>query len=194
MDIQTLATVFQSLTTLIAILVLLLWFWPAARLDQFRQGMFEIRDELFDYGASGRIKFDDPAYRLLRQLMNGFIRYAHQLTFFRVLMMSLMWMNLEDKPKMEWSEKWNNAIKRIESEQVRNDLSEFHNRVCSLVLQRIVTGSPSLLVMVLLAIVVSLCQVGLKSLKDTIRKAVTETTSRVIDAQLLEEQAARAAA
>jgi hypothetical protein len=43
-------------------------------LDRFRQDVFGLRDELWDFAASGQISFDDPAYRLLRQLMNGFIR------------------------------------------------------------------------------------------------------------------------
>lgn len=194
MDMQTLAIVFQSLSALIVVLFVLLWMLPAYRLDRFRQEMFEVRDELFDYGASRKIRFDDPAYRLLRQLMNGFIRYAHQLTLFRVLVMSLMWITLKDKPKLEWSEKWRKSLNRIQDEQVRNDLNEFHNRVCSLVLRRIVTSSPILLVVVVLGIITSLCQVGLKSLKDTFRKVVKDTTSRVIDAELLEEEAAKAAA
>jgi len=194
MNAQVLAIVFQSATALIAIFVLLLWLWATARLDRFRQEMFAIRDELFDYGASGKIRFNDPAYRLLRQLMNGFIRYAHQLTFFRVCMMSLMWMTLEDKPRLEWSEKWNKAVKDIKDEEVRKDLTEFHNRVCALALQRLLTGSPILLALVFLAIVLGLCHAGLKSLKSTVSKAVTETTSKVIDARLLEEEAAKSAA
>jgi hypothetical protein len=194
MNAQALAIVFQSATALIAIFVLLLWLWPAARLDRFRQDMFAVRDELFDYGRSGKIRFSDPAYRLLRQLMNGFIRYAHQLTFFRVCMMSLMWMTLEDKPRLEWSENWNKAVKDIKDEEVRKDLTAFHDRVCALALQRLLTGSPVLLALVFLAIVLGLCHAGLKSLKSTVSKAVTETTSKVIDARLLQEEAARSAA
>jgi hypothetical protein len=38
---------------------------------------------MFDYAADGNISFNDPAYALLRKSMNGFIRYAHTLTFFR---------------------------------------------------------------------------------------------------------------
>jgi hypothetical protein len=194
MDMQALAMAFQFFTALAILLVLFLWFLPAFRLDRFRQEMFEIRDELFDYAASGKIRFDNPSYRLLRQLMNGFIRYAHQLTLFRVLVMSFAWATLEEKPKMEWSEKWNRSVQQIESEDVRNDLTQFHLRVCNLVLARIVTGSPFLFAMVVLATVALLCQMGLRSLKDVIVRAIADTTSKVIDPQLLEEQAARAAA
>ena len=53
---------------------------PEMRLDSFRQNMFAIRDELFDFAADGNIAFDHPAYMMLRNQMNGFIRYAHHLT------------------------------------------------------------------------------------------------------------------
>lgn len=194
MDMQLLVTVFQSFTALISVLALLLWFLPIARLDRFRQDLFEIRDELFDYAASGNIGFDDPAYRLLRQLMNGFIRYAHQITFFRIVVTSIMWMTFEGKPKSEWADKLEGALKCVKNEQVRKDLNEFHNRVCSLVSRRIVTGSPFLLAVVILGTIVALCHVGLKSLKSTIGIVAAKTTFRVIDARSLEEEAARAAA
>ncbi len=43
---------------------------PMLRLDCFRQNMFSVRDELFDYAAAGNISFDNPAYILLRLQMN----------------------------------------------------------------------------------------------------------------------------
>lgn len=77
-----LGTLSQSIICIAVLMPLLLKLWSGARLDSFRQKMFVVRDELFDYAASGKIEFNDPAYRLLRQSMNGHIRYAHQLTFF----------------------------------------------------------------------------------------------------------------
>ncbi|OFW25387.1 MAG: hypothetical protein A3H27_14825 [Acidobacteria bacterium RIFCSPLOWO2_02_FULL_59_13] len=194
MDVHVLATVFQSATALIALLIVLLWLWPAARLDKFRQEMFAIRDELFDYAASGKIRFNDPGYRLLRQIMNGFIRYGHQLTFFRVCMTILMWQTSEDKPKLEWTEKWTGALKSINDEQVRNDLRDFHSRALFVVTERLIFGSPVLFTLGLLGFVVSVFHAGWKSLRSTISKAMTETTSRIIDPRLLDEEAARAAA
>jgi hypothetical protein len=58
--------------------------WHEHRIDTYRQRLFGVRDDLFDFAASGGIKFDDPAYTTLRDLSNGLIRFAHRLTFTRV--------------------------------------------------------------------------------------------------------------
>lgn len=39
--------------------------------------LFKLRDELFALGAAGRIDFNDPAYGMLRKVLNGAIRWAH---------------------------------------------------------------------------------------------------------------------
>lgn len=57
------------------------------RNDSLRQKLFALRDELFDYAADGNIDFGDPAYRLLRNFLNGTIRFAHKFSLLRLLMM-----------------------------------------------------------------------------------------------------------
>lgn len=51
------------------------------RLDAYRQRLFDLRDDLFNYALSGRISFQDPRYRDLRLRINSLIRYAHTATF-----------------------------------------------------------------------------------------------------------------
>ena len=194
MDTQTLATAFQFYTITIVLVVVLLWQWPSYRLDGFRQEMFSLRDELFDYAYSGKIGFDDPAYRLLRQLMNGFIRYAHRLTFFRVCMNLVVWKTVEVTPELKWTDRWNRARGNIKNEDAKKSLDEFHGRVCALVVGRLASGSPVLLALITSCIVVALCHAGLTSLKEVFDKAVTETLTRIIDSRLLDEEAAKAAA
>lgn len=55
--------------------------WRPSILDAYRSRLFEIRNYLFNLGASGKISFDDPAYRSIELLINGLIRYAHRLSF-----------------------------------------------------------------------------------------------------------------
>ena len=47
-------------------------------LDRFREELFIIRDDLFDYAAEGHIDFDDPNYGAVREWLNGSIRLAHR--------------------------------------------------------------------------------------------------------------------
>src|SRR2546425_10001640 len=102
---QAVALIFQSAIALILFLIVLFCALSRLRLDTFREQLFTIRAELFDYAASGKIDFSHPAYRLLRQSMNGFIRYGHQLSFFRLCMALLIWSTVQYKPKLEWTEK-----------------------------------------------------------------------------------------
>lgn len=60
--------------------------WRNYRLDRFRQNLFAIRDDLFDYAAAGNVSFNDPAYWRLRLLMNSLIRYGHHVNLTCVVM------------------------------------------------------------------------------------------------------------
>ncbi len=97
MSAAELSIVVQSILTLLVLAVIVFTLWPEQRVDLFRQQMFAVRDELFDFAADGKISFEEPAYVLLRQLFNGFIRYAHNLTPYRVLMSFLQTKKLKKR-------------------------------------------------------------------------------------------------
>jgi hypothetical protein len=59
-------------------------------LDQLRQALFAIRDDLFDFATDGGIAFDHPAYRELRDDLNSIIRFAHKISVFRLLLAHYM--------------------------------------------------------------------------------------------------------
>jgi hypothetical protein len=195
MDINALAIILQTTIGLVVLCIVFVWLWPAVRLDAFRQNLFAVRDELFDYAASGRIPFQHPAYRLLRQSMNGFIRYAHRISVFQIAMTLLMWKATQVvEPEYGWTKKWENALASIEDDGVKEQLKEFHNRVAVMVAERIVLGSPLLIVFLIVCLVADLCQQGWKSVHQTFRQAVVEAASRAVDPRRLEEEAMKAAA
>ena len=57
--------------------------------DETRREIFDLRDELFLYAVDNGLLTTD-AYKRLRSLMNGFIRYAHHLSATRVIMMYIV--------------------------------------------------------------------------------------------------------
>lgn len=65
-----------------------LWFylWPALHLDEFRQDMFALRNEMFRDAASGKLAFNSEAYLFLRQTMNGYIRFGHRLSILQLVL------------------------------------------------------------------------------------------------------------
>lgn len=66
---------------LFAAIGLIFYMWPYRRLRvaAYREDLFTIRDELWDYMHKHGEAFDVPAHRALRQAINGFIRLAPSL-------------------------------------------------------------------------------------------------------------------
>jgi hypothetical protein len=56
------------------------WFllWKGYYLDKCRHELFALRGELFQAALSGEVEFNDPAYHMLRMLLNGMIRFNHR--------------------------------------------------------------------------------------------------------------------
>ncbi len=82
----------DSLTLLITVLALgLLIYGPWQRQceDWGRQQLFEIRDSIFNLAADGRIGFDDPRYRTIRDSINTLIRFMHECTWPRLIYLTL---------------------------------------------------------------------------------------------------------
>lgn len=59
---------------------LFFWLYRDYRVDLYRQRLFALRDELWDFAAAGDIEFDHPAHRVIRARLNGLIRFAHVLS------------------------------------------------------------------------------------------------------------------
>jgi hypothetical protein len=59
-------------------------------IEEFRQTVFQLRRELFLMIAAGKIKQNDAIYVRLRSIMNGSLRYAEGITFFRMFVFTCM--------------------------------------------------------------------------------------------------------
>ena len=182
-----------------AAVALLLWMLavcvPSYRLDSFRQRMFVVRDELFDYARAGNIGFSDPAYRLLRKSMNGFIRYGHRLSFFQLCVTFFAWHYRDEQPVTSWHKQWEGALSTVSDEKVKQDLKRFHEESMSIVIGRVVTGSPVLLIVSVFIVLAVLLGEGWKSTTE-LRRIAAEKTFKIfsIDTDKLEDEALRCAA
>ncbi|HTS10455.1 MAG TPA: hypothetical protein VMP68_33130 [Candidatus Eisenbacteria bacterium] len=193
MDAKTLSLLVESCLCIFLIAFVLLKFWAEARLDSFRQKMFALRDELFDFAADGNIGFADEAYRLLRQSMNGTIRYAHQLTFFRVCMTMAEIEFASLGARSDWSADWQRALGTISDRQVREKMEAFHGRSMQLVIERLVLGSPLLLGFVLLTVPFVALRLGWLNLKTMLSRASLLAVPHLVNTRLIENEAAAAA-
>lgn len=136
------ATVIHSLVSLLGLWVLML-LWRDYRIDAFRQRLFALRDELFDYAASGGIDFNDPAYGMLRTTLNSMIRFAHRVSFFRLALTLLAHQSHPQqalRPYMEWRK----AVKSVPSRTAQQRLNVIHTRMMILMVRHLLWGSPLL--------------------------------------------------
>lgn len=143
-----------ALGTLWALFFLL----KAYRVEALRDRLFAVRQELFDYARLGGVEFSDPAYATLRQLMNSLIRFAHQLTFFRVGLGSA-WVSDDPSPALE---EWKQAVSKLPPEH-QEKLEEIHAKALRLVVRHLVTGSPFAIVVGLFLVVSSMVHGATKS-------------------------------
>ena len=74
-------TALSTTLSLVGLWALFQWLYRDYRVDLFRERLFALRDRLFEVAASGKIAFDDPAYGSLRSMLNGYIRFAHRVSF-----------------------------------------------------------------------------------------------------------------
>lgn len=180
--LQTCVVAILAVTVLFKIL-------PMLRLDCFRQNIFSVRDELFDYAAAGNISFDDPAYILLRRQMNGMIRYGHQLTLFRVLVTWVMREISGENQKFVWHDSWEKALENVKSGDVRHQLKCFHNRSATVATKHLLSGSVVLwcaLAITALFLSVRGAAVGARQL---LKIAARTILAGPMDQRLIEEEA-----
>ncbi len=120
------------------------WFWLQSdyACDSFRQKEFALRDEMFDFAASGAIAFNDPAYAELRLLMNRVIRFGHRITFWRVVQM-LFLDNIGERVQNAGSFflEWEKSFKNIPDPAVKTRLNVFRVELALLIVRRIKNDS-----------------------------------------------------
>jgi|ERR1035437_4642099 hypothetical protein len=163
---------------------------PIFRLDSFRQKMFAVRDEMFDFAAKGAISFDDPAYVLLRKHMNGMIRYGHHLTVFRMLMTALIAFTEGDLHASSWQEDWDKALCQLKSEHARQQLKAFHDQSMSIAVKHLLSGSPLLWVAMGIAVIALFCHGAARGTRQLYRDAVEKVFVGPLDRRFIEEAAA----
>lgn len=75
-----------GLITLSIFLLFFYWRWQLYVTDVTRQRLFELRDRLFDYALDHKEFRDSPTSKEIRELLNGMIRFAHEIDIAHVFM------------------------------------------------------------------------------------------------------------
>lgn len=178
----------SSLISLSGVCYLLFWRYRKYSVDKFRQEVFALRDELFDYAAEGHVPFDHPAYTMLRTTMNGFIRFGHRLSLWQFLFLAIASNKEERKRATEFESKFLEVTETLD-EPTRMRMYEFRNRMDMRALSHIFTSAPELILLLLplLIVLVALAAltVGMKRIHRTATLVLKKTFRGMDDTALI---------
>lgn len=133
-----------ALTSILSLagLLMLLRLYRDYSVDRFRQDLFALRDEMFDFAAAGGVEFGHPAYGMLRLTMNGFVRWADGLHLLQIVLLLLV------SPREDWrrddgfQSTWRRSLLELDSEtQAR--MNEYRDRMHRIVAQYVLFRSPA---------------------------------------------------
>lgn len=129
-------TVLSTLLSLLLLWGLMGWLYPDYRVDVFRQQMFALRDELFDYARAGNIAFEHPAYVMLRETAHDFIRRAERLGVLSTVLAALEGECLTGALSERSHRRWHCALDSLD-EPRREQLNEFRTRMYALAMTHV---------------------------------------------------------
>ena len=113
---------FQSALA-IGIAIVLYTLYRRTRSDSFREDMFTIRDEMFDFMWKNNLSFETPCYRFLRDALNGAIRVGDQLTIITFVHLAR---ELAARGK---DSGWSERISQVNDPIARTHFEDVHARV-----------------------------------------------------------------
>lgn len=146
----------QILLFLISFLCLWFFFFILYKdlaINIFRQKMFQLRDELFDEAAKGLVEFNHPAYVVLRNTMNGFLRFGHKISLFEVLVTGVILGSERLKiHHKSFRQVWQEAETTLSSEQ-KTKMERYLLRLNELLLLQSIFGSPFFVIFLLFGFV-----------------------------------------
>lgn len=122
-----------------------------------RQRLFLTRSRLFNSALKGEIRFNDPAYKLVRDSLNGMIRFTHNISFFHWYAIILTNRYVHKHLLEHFNAEFSSALDKLSSKQ-RNMLSEMLDEAHLHILRHMMSVSLLWLVFKPVSAVISLMQ------------------------------------
>jgi hypothetical protein len=146
-------TAITSLISIALLVVLVFWLYRDFCTDRFRQEMFKLRDELFNEAAQGNISFDMASYGMLRNAINGFIRFGHRLNIIQVILLAVVIKNTESRLSL-FSERFKASIQNLDEEQQKL-FKMYCIRMNFILLEHLALSAPVLIITLFIPIAVA---------------------------------------
>src|SRR5260370_5929907 len=171
---EKIAAVLHTLLALGALWILTFYCWRSQRLDALRDKLFELRHELFAMAERKEIRFEHPAYRLLRAQLNRMLARAHKLTGLMLLLRPPERINNDTR------QRWIESLAMLPPE-TRRKLEEIEGRLGLAVIRHIVIGSPVAILILFCGIIGDLIRGNGKSPRQP-HQIIADEVARSIEA------------
>jgi hypothetical protein len=142
----TLTQALIGLGSLAALLVILYGPWQAICTDIARQIVFEKRDAIFDLAQSGKLSFSSREYGVIRSSLQASIRFAHELTLPRFLVMAAVLFARGNRPEQS---ELSRAIKQITDPTTRDQVESLVRQAHRTLIKMMLAKSPVLMLLLL---------------------------------------------
>jgi hypothetical protein len=137
-----------GLGSLVALIVVLYGPWQEICTDIARQILFEKRDAIFDLARTGKLSFNSREYSTVRSSLQACIRFAHELTLPRFLIMTAGLWKRESHPE---DNDLSRAIRRITDPVTRNQVEALVKEAYRTLLLMMLAKSPVILLLFVVA-------------------------------------------
>lgn len=127
-----------SLAAIAGLWIMVVKVIPGIVIENFRNRLFAIRNELFDRALDGEIAFDHPAYVMLRASLNGHLRFAHNLSFLEIAVFHKVYR--DDPERREVYDRFVEALDECTPAQ-REFIARYMADLSDAVVRRLVQGS-----------------------------------------------------
>jgi len=169
---------------LIALAIFWFFIWREYQRDRFRQKMFSLRDEMFDYVAEKDLGFDFPIFQQLRTTFNGSIRFSDKLALWYVIFIWTLGRKIgfDRGAGAKYRAKLDDIFDSIEDESVRMKFQEFHQAYSMTVFGLIVSTSFFLIVLSIIAVILASLYIvlrrGITSIESELRRVRDDAVER----------------
>jgi hypothetical protein len=164
-NIAGLVIAISTLLSFLGIWYLVMWLGRDYHVAGFRQNMFELRAELFDFAADGKISFDHPAYGMLRSTMNGLLQFGHRISLFNMIIVVSV-MGGPPPDEKTFSMRWRKCTQELDG-SIMAKFNDYRRRMNFLLVRQLLIGSP---ILFLLILPYGLAALGLAICRDQILK------------------------
>jgi hypothetical protein len=138
-----------GLGSLAALIVILYGPWQEICTDLARQIVFEKRDAIFDLAHSGKLSFKSREYGIIRSSLQATIRFAHELTLPRFLLMAV---GLRTQGSHPEDNEVSRAIRQISDPVTRNRVEALVKEAYRALFLMMVVKSPVMLLLFVVAL------------------------------------------